>query len=819
MPLFVDEITSQEKARELIKTYLAQACGQAIFDIDVERCEAGRQLLAEPAEVQACAVVEAIQQGIAGGDSGANWFLRPLRSALLRRKLPFTQADIEAIVDALLQEQRLYRYDVGITGLVRTIENFVAGNGLAAALRERLERLRPHLDKNNESEYRKAAERLTKLLETDGGSISMIRWSTDEVWVEHLRRILDADAAVRGHWLALLLHCNSATASKPSQKWLKQAAALLEPVGHENFVRISVDVLAQVGKPARTAPRRMTGLGDQTDVTLIHDVHGDLLRGLVWCTGLVQDEKLTETVGAAANSCFQKLPWIGPRSPKIGNACLFALSQHTGLKAVAELSRLKTRVKHASTKKQLGKSLDVVAERAGMSAEELEEVAVPTCGLTGVGELVKQLGDVTVRLDIGANGKAEVIWQDAGKKAQTSVPASIKDAFAEDIKTIKKSAKEIEKLLPAQRGRLERLFLQQRSWTLADFRTRYLDHPLVGTLARRLIWRFLDGDRHADGIWLDGNIVSADNRPLDGIGDRTRVTLWHPSAVGRDDVLAWRNWLEAHEVRQPFKQAHREIYLVTDAERETAIYSNRFAAHILRQHQFAALCQERGWRYRLQGNFDSANTPALELPRWDLRVEFWVEAVDTQTSAMMIYLYLATDAVRFFRSGSFEPVLVAELPPLVFSEVMRDVDLFVGVCSVGNDPNWHDGGPTGRFLHYWGEYAFGDLSATGETRRAVLERIIPRLKIAERCSFQDRFLVVKGDLRTYKIHLGSGNILMLPNDQYLCIVPKPSAPFAGSRVFLPFEGDDMLSVILSKAFLLADETAITDLTILRQIHG
>jgi hypothetical protein len=104
------------------------------------------------------------------------------------------------------------------------------------------------------------------------------------------------------------------------------------------------------------------------------------------------------------------------------------------------------------------------------------------------------------------------------------------------------------------------------------------------------------------------------------------------------------------------------------------------------------------------------------------------------------------------------------------------------------------------------------------TANQEAENVIPRLKIGDRCSFQDRFLVVRGDLRTYKIDLGSGNILMLPNDQYLCIVPHRGTPSAGSRVFLPFEGDDMLSVILSKAFLLADETAITDPSILRQIH-
>ena len=29
-----------------------------------------------------------------------------------------------------------------------------------------------------------------------------------------------------------------------------------------------------------------------------------------------------------------------------------------------------------------------------------------------------------------------------------------------------------------------------------------------------------------------------------------------------------------------------------------------------------------------------------------------------------------------------------EIPPIVFSEAMRDVDLFVGVTSIGADTNW-----------------------------------------------------------------------------------------------------------------------------------
>lgn len=169
-------------------------------------------------------------------------------------------------------------------------------------------------------------------------------------------------------------------------------------------------------------------------------------------------------------------------------------------------------------------------------------------------------------------------------------------------------------------------------------------------------------------------------------------------------------------------------------------------------------------------------------------------------------------------AGINEPLPLADVPPLVFSEVMRDVDLFVGVASVGNDPNWQDGGPQGRYRDYWQNYSFGELSATAATRKEVLERLVPRLKIAKRCSFSDRFLVVRGDKRTYKIHLGSGNILMEPDDQYLCIVPDARARVSQDDLYLPFEGDSTLSIVISKALLLAEDTKIKDPTITRQIE-
>ncbi len=148
---------------------------------------------------------------------------------------------------------------------------------------------------------------------------------------------------------------------------------------------------------------------------------------------------------------------------------------------------------------------------------------------------------------------------------------------------------------------------------------------------------------------------------------------------------------------------------------------------------------------------------------------------------------------------------------------MRDVDLFVGVSSVAADQNWQDQGPAREppFVDFFNRSFDEELSSTARIRRDVIGRILPRLAIADRCELLDRWLRVRGDVRTYRIHLGSGNIFMEPNDAYLCIVPARGSP--AQSVFLPFEDDPRLGLILSKAFLLAADRRIKDPTIVRQI--
>jgi hypothetical protein len=461
--------------------------------------------------------------------------------------------------------------------------------------------------------------------------------------------------------------------------------------------------------------------------------------------------------------------------------------------------------------------------------------------LTDVGICEEEMGGYKAQLTVTGTTTTELVWIKADGKIQRSVPASVKESCKDDLKELQAAAKDIQKMLPAQRERIDGLFLQQKTWPSPVWRERYLNHPLIGTLARRILWDLKTGEKTVTGIWFDGQLVDLDLKPVQLSDPQTTVQLWHPIGKSTEEVIAWRSWLDAQQIQQPFKQAHREIYVLTDAELNTRVYSNRYAAHVIKQHQFNALCALRGWKNKLRLMVDDEYPPAtLFLPQWGLRAEFWIEGLGTDygndTNEGGVFLRLSTDQVRFYRldatqrtahagGGGYhpghrapdvEPVPMSEIPPLVFSEVMRDVDMFVGVASVGNDPTWNDGGPEGRYHDYWQNYSFGDLNASAKTRKEVLQRLIPKLKIAGKCSFDEKFLVVRGSLRTYKIHLGSGNILMEPNDQYLCIVPK-QGDAEDSPVLLPFEGDRTLSVILSKAFLLADDARIKDQTIVNQI--
>ena len=225
--------------------------------------------------------------------------------------------------------------------------------------------------------------------------------------------------------------------------------------------------------------------------------------------------------------------------------------------------------------------------------------------------------------------------------------------------------------------RLERWLVEDRSWSLADLRVRYLDHPLAARFARRVIYTTGTTDViFVDGFPID---VAGTTQPLD---DSTALSLWHPLGRASAGLQAWRELLSSLGIVQPFKQIDREIYTLTDAERAAGIYSDRYAGRLIRQHQFAALCRERGWSYRLQGQFDGGNVPTKRLATYDLEVELEVDLIDdSPIAASGIYLHVAIGRLQLARNRA--PISLANVPARCFSEIMRDVDLFATTCSAG----------------------------------------------------------------------------------------------------------------------------------------
>jgi hypothetical protein len=727
-------------------------------------------------------------------------------SSILRRKLPFQPEDLAEMLHSYAKNIKHIHYCFPLPSLLSAVESGTRTAEIAAAMRGLKDSLVQATRQSNSKENRKLIERIDRY-RTPGDEGRLLPggpWSS-AVFSE----IEEKSEPERRAWTELFCLCLAVQTSIPSKAWRKRAEGLVAVIGPDHLRGSGLRWLDPGAVPLTANPG-----------TQIQDKDADYIKGFIWFLAGFSDGELCRAVADLGLASLRKIPNIGPVSARVGFACVNVLAEMPGMEPVSQLSRMRVKVKYLVGLKLIEKALNGAAESAGLERDDLEDMAVPDYGLDAGGNCSYKLGDCTADLILVSPGsEVEVQWKNAQGKGVKAPPQEVKRDHAARLKEIKRTASDIQKMSMAQRLRIERFLIHERKIGYEHWRERLLGHPLLSAIAKRLIWRFETNGKIDAGIWLDGEMVDWNSQPVPDLGSPTIVQLWHPLQSDPQTILSWRCWLEDHQVIQPFKQAHREVYILTPAEEQTETYSNRFAAHVIRQHQFASLCREREWQYRLMGSgFDGGNVPTLDVPRRSIKAEFWVEVPEANgtVTGPGIDLYLLTEQVRFYRDGG--PVRLADVPPLVFSEIMRDVDLFVGVTSIGNDPTWVDRGEQG-YGHYWNSFAFGDLSQSGETRRVILERLLPKLKISPRCRLEGRFLIVRGDLHDYKIHLGSANVMIEPGSHYLCIVASRGAGARESGpLYLPFDGDSTLAIILSKAFLLAADTKITDETILRQIR-
>ncbi|MEW2358317.1 DUF4132 domain-containing protein [Spirillospora sp. NPDC029432] len=609
---------------------------------------------------------------------------------------------------------------------------------------------------------------------------------------------------------ALDAHLIRLQAPRPGRRWRDRTLELLQIPGTRDHVRRKVGHWAAA--PVAPSERGHAHDGD----VLLGDDHA-AGRGHLWAAALAGGE---DTLGDLV-AVVRRLGYAsGERiwDAALANAGINALGAFPGPAALDALRGLEKELRYPGARKQVQNAIEAAAGRQGITPGQLLERAVPDHGLGASGSLAREFGEHQAVLEIADPATVRLVYVGAEGRALRTVPAALKAGHAAAVGELKALAKAVRGTLAAERARVEGLMSADRSWPYAEWCRYYRDHPVTGAITRNLIWEF----EGADGVWRaatpgDGVLVTVGGDALSVPAGGARVRLWHPLRATAPQVRAWRAFVTDNEMRQPFKQAFREIYLLTPAEEATAAYSNRFAAHVVRYPQLYALFKARGWRSNFLGGhsdgFEGRAKGTFAEGAW--QAVFFHENADEE--ARYRPAYATTDQVRFERrdGNRWSETPVAEVPQVVFSEAMRDVDLFVGVTSIAADPEWADRGED-RYADYWRQASLGDLTANAEVRRDALARILPRTKIAGRCSIEGRYLVVRGDLRTYKIHLGSANILMEPDDAYLCVVP--SARRTPGKVFLPFE-DERLSLILSKALLLAADSTITDETIIRQIKG
>jgi hypothetical protein len=304
---------------------------------------------------------------------------------------------------------------------------------------------------------------------------------------------------------------------------------------------------------------------------------------------------------------------------------------------------------------------------------------------------------VTAVLALSDQGKVTLVWEHGGTR--TARPPDDVDRTL--VAQLKRDAAELRKLVACERERLEDLLVEEREWPLDTWRQRYADHPVTGSLANRLLWTIIDDGRTVVALPApDGRFTLSNGNAIDP-GDRARIRVWHPVNADPEEVRAWRAHILARELVQPFKQAFREVYLLTRAEEQTRVYSNRFAAHVLRYQQTYALMKERRWGTNYLGGWDGGydGEAKRDFPAHGLRAVFLHQPAGDEDGHTV--QYCTTDQVQFQRvhGRNRETVPLTEVPPVVFSEAMRDVDLFIGVASIATDPTWADRGTDRRFAY------------------------------------------------------------------------------------------------------------------------
>ncbi|HEU0299570.1 MAG TPA: DUF5724 domain-containing protein, partial [Longimicrobium sp.] len=397
------------------------------------------------------------------------------------------------------------------------------------------------------------------------------------------------------------------------------------------------------------------------------------------------------------------------------------------------------------------------------------------------GPLVREVAGVTLTLSIKPDGTPELAAAREGK-ALKSIPAALgKDPEAAELK---ERVRDLRRQASRVRGALEEAMCRGDRFTGAELRE-LLEHPILRPALERLVFLGEDGA----GYPAEGGLALRDAEGrVHALGADEGVRLAHPDDLyRRGDWTAWQRECFRAERVQPFKQVFRELYPMVQAE-AGATLTRRYAGHQVQPRQALALLGGRGWVAHPEEGVSRTFHETGLTARLEFQEAFFTPA-DVEG--------LTLESAVFTRKGEWQPIPLAEVPPRVFSEAMRDLDLVVGVA--------HQGGV--------------DPEATASTveMRAALLRETCELLGLDNVQVQANHAVIHGERADYAVHLGSAGATVLPGTMLFIVAVHSQHR---GRIFLPFADDDPRTAeVMAKVLLLARDREIRDPRLLDQIRA
>lgn len=417
-----------------------------------------------------------------------------------------------------------------------------------------------------------------------------------------------------------------------------------------------------------------------------------------------------------------------------------------------------------------------------------------------------EVGEVTVWLEMEDGGKCAVICEKNGKQLK-SVPAKIKkDEYVLALMDAKKQMAEQSRRTKAM---LEDAMESQEEYTWAEIRG-MLENPVIHDMVAALVFKVAepDGvktelDNTADSIMSGANELDDSKNVVLGfatedglnvfgenikLSDDTKLTVAHPfhmyMAGKWHDI---QKYVFDNKIVQPFKQVFRELYVKTEEEMNME-HSLRYAGNQIQPKKTLGCLRSRHWvadiEDGLQKVYYKENIVAQIYALAD-----WFSPADIESPTL--------EWVVFSDRKTGKNMRIKDIPDIIFSEVMRDVDMAVSVA--------HAGGVDPETSH-----------STVEMRKAIAEFTMPLFRLTN-VTFTKNHAVIEGKRANYTVHLGSG-VVHQEAGPMINVLPVHSQ--RRGRIFLPFVDDDpKTSEVLTKILFFAEDNKIKDPYILGQIEA